>query len=80
MMVLPGANQKRFVKGELASRGVAFLKNHLCSYEKLKKTCSCLYLWCKSAGKSRGVSVAGAQHELQIKSEHSIADWNIVGT
>ena len=34
------------------------------------------YLWCRSAGKSRGVSVADAQHELQIGSEHSVVDWN----
>ena len=34
------------------------------------------YLWCRGAGKSRGVSVADGQHELQIGSEHSIVDWN----
>ena len=35
-----------------------------------------MYLWCRSAGKSRGVSVADAQHELQVGSKHSIVDWN----
>ena len=31
---------------------------------------------CRSAGESRGVSVADAQHELHIGREHSIVDWN----
>ena len=34
------------------------------------------YLWCRSAEKSGKVSVADAQHELQIGSEHSIVHWN----
>ena len=33
-------------------------------------------LWCRSAEKSRGVSVADDKYELQIWSEHSIGDWN----
>ena len=34
------------------------------------------YLWCRSTGKSRGVSVADTQHELQIGSKDSIVNWN----
>ena len=53
-------------------RGSFFEKSHLQLWQLLGLT----YLWCRSAGKSRGVSVEDAQHELQIGSEHSIVDWN----
>ena len=52
--------------------GSFFEKSHLQLWQLLGLT----YLWCRSAGKSRGVSVEDAQHELQIGSEHSIVDWN----
>ena len=69
---VPAAAQQRLVKRDLASRTVAFLKSHLQLWQLLGLT----YLWCRSAGKSREVSVEDAQHELQIESEHSIVDWN----
>ena len=52
-------------------RSSFFEKSHL----QLWKLLGLTYLWCRSAGKSRGVSVEDAQHELQIGSRHSIADW-----
>ena len=52
--------------------GSFFEKSHLQLWQLLGLT----YLWCRSAGKSRGVSVEDAQHELQIGSEYSIVDWN----
>ena len=49
---------------------VVFLKNQTCGYGKYLALPIC------GAGKSREVSVADAQHELQIGREHSIVDWN----
>ena len=46
------------------------------SYLQLWQILGLTYLWCRSAGKSRGMSMADAQHELQIRSKHSIVDWN----
>ena len=50
--------------------GSFFEKLHLPLWQLLGLT----YLWYRIAGKSRGVSVADAQHELQIGIEHSIVD------
>ena len=47
-------------------------KSHLQLWQILGLTC----MWCRSAGKSRGVSVADAQDQLQIGSKHTIVDWN----
>lgn len=52
--------------------GRFFEKLHL----KLQKILGLTYLRCRSAGKSRGVSVADVLHELQIGSEDSMVDWN----
>ena len=52
--------------------GSFFEKSHLQLWLILGLT----YLWCRIAGKSRGVSVTDAQHELQIESKHSIVDCN----
>ena len=64
----PVKAKKRFS----SSRGRFFEKSHLQLWQLLGLT----YLWCQSAGKSRGVSVEDTQHELQIGSEHFIVDWN----
>ena len=53
-------------------RGIFLEKSHV----QLWQLHGLTYLWCGSAGESRGVSVGDAQHELQIGSEHSIVDWN----
>ena len=53
-------------------RGSFFEKSPLQLWQMLDLT----YLSCRSAGKSRGMSTADAQHKLQIGSEHSIVDWN----
>ena len=52
--------------------GSFFEKSHL----QLWQILGLIYLSCRSAGKSRGVSVADSQHELQIGSKDSIVDWN----
>ena len=52
--------------------GSFFEKSHLRLWQILGLT----YLWYRSARKSRGGSVADAQHELQVGSKHSIAEWN----
>ena len=62
-----------FLKKELVSGTVGFFeKSHLQLWQILGLT----YLWYRIAGKSRGMSVADAQHGLQIGSELSIVDWN----
>ena len=73
LMALPGAAQKKACKKRFSIRRSSFFeKSHLQLWQLLGLT----YLWCRSAGKSREVSVEDAQHELQIGNEHSIVDWN----
>ena len=50
--------------------GSFFEKLHL----KLWQILGFTFLWCRSAGKSRGMSMGNAQHELEIWSEHSIVN------
>ena len=51
--------------------GSFFEKSHLQLWQILGVTS----LWCRSAGKSRGV-FRHKLHKLQIGSKHSIVDWN----
>ncbi|XP_074660563.1 uncharacterized protein LOC141913025 [Tubulanus polymorphus] len=53
-------------------RGSFFEKSHLHLWQLLGLT----YIWSRSAGSSRGMSVADTMHELEIQSEHTIVDWN----
>ena len=53
-------------------RGSFFEKSHLHLWQMLGLT----YVWSRSAGKSRGLSISDLRQELNIGSDDTIVDWN----